>query len=391
MSSSSRPLAVCLVSAVAALAAACKSAPLPSEPGYAECDPATMRMNAAASGGAAPDEGRPSARSESRPLAFVNGEVITYRDVLLRVGPQLATVGTDQEREAEERRALVDILRDRILHRAAVDAGIEITRDELDVERARRVREIERNGGTLDGYLAQLGETRREFDEDALRSLRAQKYLRAAVGMGNEGGRVRVRPVTDIWPSPAEMRAFYDRNVERFRTPDTGRVRVLPVLPDRSVEDRAAAMAEARRRADSYRGRLAAGEDWVPVFREATRDAAEPDPNDGLYEITERGAKAQWIEDFAFTQPKGRLHVEERPTGFYVLQAEGFTPARQVPYEEVQQKVQILLGQLKRVIASYEVELDLLEEATVLPRERYDDLRLFLTSKRRQVVQEAGL
>ena len=42
----------------------------------------------------APEEGRaPDERSTSRVLAYVNGEVITYRDILLRAGPQLAVLG----------------------------------------------------------------------------------------------------------------------------------------------------------------------------------------------------------------------------------------------------------------------------------------------------------
>ncbi|MCE9635239.1 MAG: peptidyl-prolyl cis-trans isomerase [Planctomycetes bacterium] len=330
-------------------------------------------------------------RSMSRVLCYVNGEVVNYRDILLRVGPQLAVVGTDDERASLEQRTLFDIQRERIIHRAAVDAGVTVTRDELDKERTRRLRELAKNGGTLEAYLSERGMTHREFDDEVQREIRMQRYMRAAVGLGG-GDSVRVRAVTDTYTAPRELRAYYERNPDKFKEPEVARVRVLAIRSDMSMSNRDAALADARRKAESALMRLKAGEDFVPIFREMNRGAAEPDPNDGLLEISERGKFADWIEEFAFKQPRGTYSAVTLtgPT-YYVLRAEGYQAARTVPYEEIQGKIQAALGQLKRAVASYEVELSLIEESSITPRERYDELRDFLAGTRKRMIVEAGL
>ena len=77
------------------------------------------------------DDLRPGDRSPSRVLAYVDGQVITYRDVLLRVGPQLAVLGEEDQRRELERGALQDILRDRVVYHAALQRGVEMPRDTL--------------------------------------------------------------------------------------------------------------------------------------------------------------------------------------------------------------------------------------------------------------------
>lgn len=360
--------------------------------GTPSAEPVTKLMNERAT--ASPGVAVPTdERSMSRVLAYVNGEVVNYRDVLLRVGPQLAVVGTEEDRSMLEERALTDILRERIVDQAAREAGLDVGRDDLQKERLRRIREIEKNGGTLDAYLAERGMSAREFDEQVRRELRMSRYLRAAMGRGD--GSARVRAVADTFVSPGESRAYYARNRTKapFAVPDVARVRVLAVRADVSeAANREAALAQARSRAEAALARLRAGEDFVPVYRDLNRDAVEPDPSDGLREISVRGKYQDWIEDFAFTQPRGTLS-EILPKGnvFYVLRAEGFTPAHIRPYEECQDEIQQLLGRIKAVVGGLEVELALLEETAITPRERYDALRDYLVANRRRIVDETGL
>jgi hypothetical protein len=399
--------AVVAVSALAAssLMGCGSTTPNPGLDGTPDAPPLTQMMNAearAAEGAAAvatagtdgSPAASPDAHSQSRVLAYVNGEVVNYRDVLLRVAPQLATVGTDEERRTLEERTLLEILRERLVHRAAKDAGIEITRDEIDKERARRIRELERNGGaTLSAYLAERGMTRREYDEQIIRELRMQRYLRAAMGLGGEGA-VRVRAVTDTVPAPRELRAYYDRNPEKFHQPEVARVRVMTFGGDAEIADDDARSEDARKRAEAALARLRAGEDWVPVYREVNARAVEPDPSDGLKEIREKGASmARWIEEFAFTKERGTLSEKPERKGptYVVLRAEGYSPARQLGFDEVHGRILDLLFQLKRGVAGYEVELSLLEEAAITPQETHDRLRDYLIRARRRIILEAGL
>lgn len=245
--------------------------------------PLTKDMNDAA-GTVKPSESGFDDRSKSRVLAYVNGEVVSYRDLLLQAPPQLASAENEADRAAIERRTLLDLLQERILQRAAIDAKIDISRDDMDRERAKKVREIEKNQGTLDAYLRSRGESRREFDETIRREYRISRYIRAAVGVGADPS-IRVRAITDTFVAPRDMRAYYERNLEKFSEPGVGRVRELVVKVDRSLEDREAAVAAARKKAEAALARLRAGEDWVPVYRDMNRDVAEPNVDDGLVEI----------------------------------------------------------------------------------------------------------
>lgn len=383
--------ALLVLSALAPAACGSASGAPGTGDGIPEAPPITLERNAAArEAGDSPV--RAAAGSRSRVLAYVNDEVVSYHDVLVRAGQQLAVVATDEDRARLERTALTDILRERILHRAAVDAGIALTRDEVDAEGMRRIRGIERTG-TFERYLAEQGMSRREFEDQVQVDLRVQKYIRAAVGMGGPAA-VQVRAVTDTWVSPLEVREYYERNPERFRREETASVRVLMLQAATEGRDLEAARADVRRRADAALSRLRAGEDWVPVYREAMRAAPEPDPADGLLEIpaSARQDKHPRIVEFAYTREKGTVEAFSNPAGtiWFVLRAEGHSPERTLAYEEVHEEVRSYLQQVRRVIATFEVELSLLEEAAVSPPDRLSELRELLLAGRRKAVQDAG-
>jgi hypothetical protein len=196
--------------------------------------------------------------------------------------------------------------------------------------------------------------------------------------------------MTDTFVSPGEARTYYERHIERYARPATARYRLLPVPADLAAMDRGAALEAARREADGYRRRLAAGEDWVPVFREAMRNVEDPPPNDGLAEIA-RGEAREWIEEFAFYSEKGRLSpVTQVSNTFYLLLAEGATPAHTIPYEEIQDEVRVTLQRNKRWVATYEVELELLEQASVQPEALRKRLGRSLRDERRKVIEDLG-
>lgn len=333
-------------------------------------------------------EGRePDARSTSRVLAYVNGEVITYRDILLRAGPQLAVLGEEDQKDLLEKETLLSILRDRVVYHAAVDQGVEMTRDQLDTERARRVADLERNGGTLTAFLAERGMTRREFDEELKRSFVTEKFMLSAMGLA--GGAPRVRPMTDVFVSPGEVRQFWERNQDLFREPERARLRFLTLRAERDVEDREAAVEAARAKVEAARQRLLAGEDWVPVYREAVGDYAQEDAY-GLLEI-QRGERAPWIEDFAFGNDRGAVsEVIQKGTAYFLMQAEGHSAERVAPFDEVYERIRGRIGQVRRAMAQYEVELKLLEGAAIEPPERAEELRSILRGARRRIQDEAG-
>ncbi|MCG3133915.1 MAG: hypothetical protein HMLKMBBP_01182 [Planctomycetes bacterium] len=378
-------IAAPLVIAGAFAAGGCASAE-PGDEGSASRDdpaPATTKILNDAAEQAPPQPRVVSSTSPSRVLGYVNGEVVTYRDVALRL-PSRRVLSEDADLATLEKSTFYDILTERLVDQAAVESGIDLARDDMERIQANEVRRLERAGGKLDAYLAERDMTRREWEDVLRRRERARRYMSAAVGLSSSAN-VRVRARTDTWVRPTDVVAAYEANPERFKVPAVARVRKLTILSDLDAPDREAAVADARRKAEAALARLRAGEDWVPVFRDVTRNSPEPDPADGLIELTERGKAQPWIEEQAFDKPRGALsEILQKGPSFHILRSEGVTPARTIPFEEAQPRLEEELRGRKFDAAYYEVCLSLLEEATVRPQDVASGLREHLSAARRK-------
>jgi hypothetical protein len=326
-------------------------------------------------------------RSPSRVIAYVEGEVVTYREILQRVGPELSQLENEADKAKMEDRALTDLLRERLLYRAAVDAGVHVTRDEIDEKREKAVKELARSGGTLEAWLHEHDMTRREFDETNRVRLIVEKYRRASIGHSSDPS-VRVRPWTDTYVAPEDVRKYYDRHPLKFHESAGARYRMLIVKTDLAAPDRAAAVAAARAVAESAVARLQGGEDWVPVYRELNQAPPDPRQPDGL-SLIERGKAADWIEEFAFNSPKGTVHLEPKGTTFYVLLAEGVRDERVIPFEEAAPDLRLQLQQLRVAMAFLEVELAVLDESSLQPEQMRAKLRETLRLDRLAYLAEA--
>ncbi len=335
-------------------------------------------------------------KAGSRVLGYVNGEVVSQRDVLLAAESQLRVIDDPEARQTKEETTLYEILVQRLVDRAAREAGIDATRDEVDRVKSRQIRDIERSGGKLEAFLAERGITHREFDELVRRKIRGERWMVAAMGAGPAAG-VPVRAHTETYVRPVELRDWYDANQPRFHQPATARFRRLAIRADLSAEDRDAAVAAAKSKAEAAWNRLRAGDDWVPVYREAIAGDGPDGPNadsladDGLIEIKTRGSvHAPWIEEFAFTKPKGELsEVTQKGVTFYVLRAEGVLPERQRPFDEVQDEIQERLLRVRRGMAYYEVCLWLVEQASIQPAELATRFREHLSASRRKLLEQS--
>ena len=333
-------------------------------------------------------ERAPDEFSTSRVIAYVDGEVITYRDILLRAGPQLAVLGEEDQKGMLERETLMTILRDRVVYHAAVERGVGMTRDQLDAERKTRVDELERSGGTLTAFLAERGMSRQEFDEEIKRGWVTQRFMLSAMGLG--GGDPRVRPMTDVFVAPGEVRLYWERHPEMFKEPEHAQLQFLTVRAPSGAPDREAAILEAAAIAEAARARLVAGEDWVPVYRQTVGDFAEEDAY-GLIDLR-RGERADWIEEFAFGSERGTVsEVIRKGSTFFVMRAVGHWEDRVVPYDEVHDRIRSRLGQVRRGMAAYEVKLKLLETSSIQPPERAEELRTLLRTARRKMMDEFDL
>jgi hypothetical protein len=217
------------------------------------------------------------------------------------------------------------------------------------------------------------------------------KYRRATIGRGYDPT-VRVRPETDTYVSPEEVQKFYDRHPEKFRDSESARCRILAVKTDLEAPDREKAVAAAKAKAEGVVARLAAGEDWVPVYRAAVAGTLESsDQVDGLIEFHRR-EKAEWIEHFAFDSPKGTLSgVIQKGTTFYVLRAEGSHGERTIPYEEAAPSIRAALSEFRSMMAWLEVEMAILDKSSVQPDSLRTRMRDVMRLQRLKLLSDAGL
>ena len=384
-----------ILAALAAAAAAGCASPgddaVPGGPERPSAPPTNFeRMKEARTPADAP---APDPRSTSRVLGYVEGDVVTYREVLQLIGPELAQMETDAEKSRAEDETLLDIVRERMMFRAATDAGVHASRDEIESARADYVRKLSKNAATLEAFLREHDMTRHEFDEKLRRQLVVDKYQYAAIGRASSAD-VRVRPVTDTYVKPEEVRKYYDRFPEKFRQPSLARYRILTVKTDLEKPDRVAAVAAAQAAANAVRDRLAAGEDWVPVYRQTVSPDAQggadtAEPNDGLLEIP-RGKMAAWIEEFAFGAERGTLLVKQQGTTFYVLRAEGSHEARTIPFEEAEPGIRGVLRDSRLALAWLEVELSVLDQSSISPDSLRSRLRDSLRRARLNIQDQVG-
>src|SRR5205823_2271507 len=142
-----------------------------------------------------------------------------------RAGPVLAQIDDREERQRRTERAFLDLVGDRLLYRAAVDAGVTASRDEIDEKRDQLVRDLAKNGGTLEAYLHERDMTRREHDEMLKVSLVVDKYVYAAIGHSRDAN-VHVRPVTDTYVPPEDVAKYYERHPEKFKLPAAAKCRL---------------------------------------------------------------------------------------------------------------------------------------------------------------------
>jgi hypothetical protein len=376
-----------VLAACAAVLAGCGSTPAADDGNVPDARPAAFELAQQAKGVAPP--AAPDERAGSHVLGYVEGEVITRREVLQRAGAQLAAVEEDQKERLQEQ-ALYDLVRDRMLYRAAIDAGVPATRDEIDERRDQLVKDLAKSGGTLDAYLHERDITRRELDQMLKIGIVVEKYRRAAIGLRTDPS-VHVRPVTDVYVAPEDVTKYYERRPEKFKQAATARCRMLKIATDLEAKDREAAVAAAKARAYALHARLKAGEDWVPVFRQATPPDADPNRADGLAEFP-RGKMAPWIEEFAFSSGKGVLSdVKQNGTDFWILRAEGWHDDRVIPFAEAEPRIAEVLRSARVQMAFVEVELAVLDQSSIQPESLRGRVRGYLRSVRQRVIADNGL
>ena len=236
-------------------------------------------------------------------------------DVVARVGGREITVGDllGRLREVRGPSVLVEMIDARLITSAAVQAGIEVGDEELQVRLQRAVAEA---GSDADFAVAlqQRGQTREQFTEALRLDALLDKLVMAGMAIQDQ-----------------EVRDFYGEHREEFRLGETVRARMM--------------MFASREDAQAVRDTLGAGGDFDGLARALSTDPGTADRG-GEMGWFERDGYAEEITKVAFDLQPGELSQPfQAPDGWVILQVEERKPPGFRPLEEVRAE---LLARIQR-------------------------------------------
>ena len=206
-------------------------------------------------------------------------------------------------------------------------SGVLISRE--DIEKGKR--DLEKGLGpdhSLAMLLAAANLSVEELEQNLVLDLFKNKVLKAQIDAA-------LAAVTE-----EAAREFYEQNLKEFTLP-AGRVasHILIQMPAAGGE---AAKAEARARAEGVRQSLLEGADFAALAREVSQCASRV--QGGNLGVVPRNREAPEFEDAVYSQEIGVIgEVVESPVGFHVIKVTGEQQERVMSFEEVGDRLQVLL------------------------------------------------
>ncbi len=308
--------------------------------------PAAAPVAAQAAPAPAPATGAPAGAPAATPepplaaadipavVARIDGKDVTREDLLARAAEArgaLAERGFPSPSPTRSfyRKVLDDIVGNRLLFRDIVAQGGAVAAADVD----RRMSEIRGQFPSPEEFKKALAE--RNFDEARLRrdveeGMTVQKWMQEKV-------------VPSVQVAEADVAAFYQQNEAQMQEPESVVAsHILVAVPRDLPADQKAAR---KTKAEALRARVAGGEDFAAVAREASEDPGSA-PRGGDLGRVYRGQAAPEFEAAVFTLTPGTLsNVVETPYGFHVIKVTEKKPAGKLALADVRERIVQILRQ----------------------------------------------
>ncbi|HOW97424.1 MAG TPA: peptidyl-prolyl cis-trans isomerase [Kiritimatiellia bacterium] len=135
--------------------------------------------------------------------------------------------------------------------------------------------------------------------------------------------------------APRQVREYYEKNLDRYRTPEEAQLRLIVLHPGATPEERAAKIEEARR----IRERLAGGEDFATVAKTASEGPKAAQGGDmGWMQTSElRAELAAGVKDL---EPGQLSEVIEASDEIYLAKVEGRKQAAVTSFQDARQEIE---------------------------------------------------
>jgi parvulin-like peptidyl-prolyl isomerase len=263
-------------------------------------------------------------------VAVVNQEIITLSEVEILINPLSEEMVTDDRMEKRRRvqtlyrQVLEKLIEEKLLDQEARRSGVKVSAKEIETTLDEVKRRSAATQVDLEKALAAEGLTLETYKKQIEKILQRKKLVNWAVKPEMKSGE-------------KELREFYEKNKERYRTNETYRpAHILFVIPKGATPEE---IREIRKRCQKILEKIKGGEDFGEMALLYSEDASNKDRGDlGNFK------KGELVP--AFEREALRLKVGEvggiirTEYGFHIiklLDRKGMDP---LPFEEVKEKVQ---------------------------------------------------
>jgi peptidyl-prolyl cis-trans isomerase C len=288
-------------------------------------------------------------------VAVVNGENVTQADVqneammmLSRMRGRVPPERLSQMRGEIEAQSRDAVITKKLLDKAVKDEQISVSDAELD-EAIAKFKENTQPGVTLEDLLAGNNMTMDEFRKSLSNDLRINKLIEAHITNAAQ-------------PTDAELQAYYSEHKEQFLKPES--VTASHVLISIAEGDTDEQKLAKKARAEDLRAKLAAGEDFAKCASENSDCPSKA--QGGNLGAFRRGQMVKPFEDAAFSQKKDEIGpVVETQFGYHIIKVTEHEEAKEIPLEEVKDKLSQFLISQKKQQAAQEYITDLRGRASI--------------------------
>ena len=272
-----------------------------------------------------------------RIAAVVNDEAITQSEVETYLRPLYQELekqyqGEELTRQLNEVRLklLNQMIEDRLVYQSAKAQGIIIDDSEIDemVEESKGRFPTE---SEFENFLAQQGSNLNALREQFRRQIAIRKL---------QDMEIRSRVVV----SPQEIEDYYANRRSEFAEEEGIKVRSITVRKSEEAVAKGIVDEAARAKIDSVRKQVLDGEDFQKLAKQFSEDANAGEQ--GSMGWMKRGSLLPSIEEVLFSLPAGGIsEVLETERGYHVFKVEEKRANRVPPFEEVRDKIRMILYQ----------------------------------------------
>jgi peptidyl-prolyl cis-trans isomerase C len=266
-------------------------------------------------------------------IARVNGETINKGDFERAVQSLEGRAGGPvpaEQRDRVFRDVLDQLVGVRLLTQEAAARKVTVPEADIDAQIAKIQAQFP-NAEAFNQVLAQRQMTVEQLKSDARREMAITKLLQSEVEAR--------AAVTD-----AQINDFYAKNPNQFKQPE--RVRASHILISVAEGADATVKGQARAKAEQILKDVKAGKDFAALAKEHSQDPGSAIQGGDLGFFTQ-GQMVGPFNDTAFALAKGATSdLVETQFGFHIIRVVDKQPSRDVPLEEVRERLeQYLLNQ----------------------------------------------